>query len=108
MAFATSTPEKLGKYLGYPASDSSHAAIASALAAIEGMANSTYSAAAIATIEGYLATLDTLAAVILSEAQLEGSTLLSELRREYRRHCALVSVATGLDTYSDTTGATQV
>lgn len=108
MAFDSATPEKLGKYLGYPANDSSAAAIAGALADIEGMTNTTYSTGAIATIEEYLATLDTLAASILSEAQLEGSTLTSELRREYRRHCALVAVATGLDTYSDTTGATQV
>jgi hypothetical protein len=108
MPFAASTAPKLGQYLGYPANDFSQQAIAAALAAIEGMTNSAYSTAAIATIEGYLSTLDTLAAGILAEAQLEGSTLVGELRREYRRHCALLAVQTGLETYSDTAGATQV
>ncbi|MBE9157890.1 hypothetical protein IQ265_13800 [Nodosilinea sp. LEGE 06152] len=107
MPFATATAPKLGKYLGYPVTQNSQETIAAALATIDAMSNAAYRDASIATIEGYLDTLDTLAAGILSEAQLEGSTLVSELRREYRRHCALVAVATGLDTYSDTTGATQ-
>jgi hypothetical protein len=108
MPFAAATAQKIGKYLGYPADNSSQGSIASALTAIESMSNATYSTAAIATIEGYLASLDTLAAAILTEAQTEGSTLVSELRREYRRHCALVAVTTGLEVYSDTTGATQI
>lgn len=107
MPFAAATAQKVGKYLGYPADNASQVAIADALATIEAMSNSTYSAAAIATVEGYLTTLDTLATAILTQAQLEGSTLLSELRREYRRHCALVAVATSLNVWSDTTGATQ-
>ncbi|MEA5447984.1 hypothetical protein VB780_05345 [Leptolyngbya sp. CCNP1308] len=107
MAFASATAQKIGKYLGYPADNSSQGAIAAALAAIEGMTDTTYSDDAIATIEDYLTTLDTLAAAILTETQTEGSTLVSELRREYRRHCALVAVATGLQSWSDTTGATQ-
>lgn len=107
MPFAAATAQKIGKYLGYPADNASQGAIAAALAAIEAMTDSTYRDGAIATIEGYLTTLDTLAAAIITEAQAEGSTLVSELRREYRRHCALVAVLTALQTWSDTTGATQ-
>ena len=108
MAFDLSTAQTIGKYLGYPVTDASSATIAAALATIEAMTDSDYSDAAIATIEGYLATLDTLSAAIVLEAQAEASTLLPELRREYRRHCALVAVATSLDTYSDTAGASKV
>lgn len=107
MPFAAATAQKIGKYLGFPADNASQASIAAALTTIESMTNSTYSTAAIATIESYLTTLDTLATAILTQAQLEGSTLTSELRREYRRHCALVAVATSLNVWSDTTGATQ-
>lgn len=107
MAFSSATAPKIGKYLGYPADNSSQGAIAAALADIEAMTNSTYSTAAIATIEAYLSTLDTLSAAIIAEAQAEASTLLPELRREYRRHCALVAIATSLTVYADTAGATQ-
>lgn len=108
MPFAAATPQKIGKYLGYPADDSSQGAIAAALAVIEAMSNTAYSDAAIATIEAHLTTLDTLSAAIVAEAQLEGSTILAEVRREYRRHCALVAIATSLQVFTDTTGATQV
>ncbi|MBE9113851.1 hypothetical protein IQ273_31255 [Nodosilinea sp. LEGE 07298] len=108
MPFATATPQKIGKYLGFPASNSSQQTIAAALATVDAMSDANYKAGAIATIETYLTSLDTLAAAILAEAQVDGSTLLPELRREYRRHCALVAIATALDIYADTAGATQV
>ncbi len=54
------------------------------------MTHSGYSSAAIATVEGYLGQLDTLAAAINSQRSIEGSTLLPELRREYRRFVALM------------------
>ncbi|PZV02230.1 MAG: hypothetical protein DCF32_15300 [Leptolyngbya sp.] len=107
MPFAAATAQKVGKYLGYPADNASQGAIASALAAIEAMTDATYRDGAIATIEAYLTTLDTLSTAILTEAQTEGSTLVSELRREYRRHCALLATTTSLSVWSDTTGATQ-
>lgn len=88
MPFAAATAQKVGKYLGYPAGNSTYTTIDTALDAIDAMTNTTYSAAAVTTIEGYLTTLDTLSAAILTQAQTEGSTLVSELRREYRRHCA--------------------
>lgn len=108
MPFATTTPQKIGKYLGYPATDGSQQTIAAVLTSITAIADANYRAGAEATIEGYLTTLDSLAASIIAEAQLEGSTLLAELRREYRRHCTLVAVSTGLEVYADTTGATGV
>jgi hypothetical protein len=107
MPFAAATPQKLGKYLGYAATNANQTAIAAALTAIEAMTNTAYSDAAIVTIELHLTNLDTIATAILAQAQLEASTILPELRREYRRHCALVAIATGLDIFADTTGATQ-
>jgi transcriptional regulator GlxA family with amidase domain len=107
MPFASSTPQLLGKYLGYPASDDSADTIGSALSRIETMSDTTYSTAAIATIEGYLAELATIFTGINVERDTEGSTLLPELRREARRHIALLSVATGLDVYADVVGSSQ-
>lgn len=107
MPFAAATAQKIGKYLGYPASDASASDISTALTAIEAMTDSTYSAAVIVTIEAYLTELDTIATALNAQRDLEGSTLLPELRREYRRHCALVAIASGLQVYTDTTGATQ-
>ncbi len=49
------------------------------------MTHSGYSNAVIATVEDYLGQLDTLATAINSQRNIEGSTLLPELRREYRR-----------------------
>jgi hypothetical protein len=40
-------------------------------------------------VEEYLGQLDSLAAAINSQRSIEGSTLLPELRREYRRFVAL-------------------
>lgn len=108
MAFATTTAQKIGKYLGYPATDSSQQTISAVLTAITAIANADFRAGAEATIEGYLTTLDTLSGKIVTEAQLEGSTLLPELRKEYRRHCTLVAVATGLEVYADTAGSSGV
>lgn len=108
MPFASPTPQRIGKYLGYPASNSSQQAIAAALSAIETMTHSGYSNAAIATVEDYLGQLDTLATAINSQRSIEGSTLLPELRREYRRFVALVSITTGLEIYTDTSGASLV
>jgi hypothetical protein len=105
MPFAAATAQKIGKYLGYPVTDTSASVIASALAAIEAMTDTTYSAAAITTIEAYLTELDTLATAINTQRSTEGSTLLPELRREYRRQVALVSQAVGLESYIDTAGA---
>jgi hypothetical protein len=107
MAFASATKEKLGKYLGYPASDSSSSTIGTALSSIEGMSDSTYSAAAIATIEGYLSELDSIFTAINTQRETEGSTILPELRREARRYIALVATATNLDVYTDVMGASQ-
>lgn len=59
-------------------------------------------------VEEYLGQLDSLAAAINSQRSIEGSTLLPELRREYRRFVALVSIATGLEIYTDTSGASLV
>jgi hypothetical protein len=41
-------------------------------------------------VEEYLGQLDSLAAAINSQRSIEGSTLLPELRREYRRFVALM------------------
>jgi|688.fasta_scaffold36458_6 hypothetical protein len=49
MPFASPTAQKIGRYLGYPAGNSSQQAIAAALSAIETMTNGIYSNAAIAT-----------------------------------------------------------
>lgn len=108
MPFAAATAQKIGKYLGYPASNDTYLLIDSALDAIDAMTNTTYSAAAIATIEGYLTALDTLNTAILAQAQLEGSTLLAELRREVRRHCSLVALATGIQVNADIVGSSGV
>ena len=108
MPFASPTAQKIGRYLGYPASNSSQQAIAAALSAIETMTNGIYSNAAIATVEEYLGQLDTLSTAINSQRSIEGSTLLPELRREYRRFVALVSIATELEIYTDTSGASLV
>ncbi|XGB42602.1 MAG: hypothetical protein LVS60_01690 [Nodosilinea sp. LVE1205-7] len=72
------------------------------------MTHSGYSNAAIATVEDYLGQLDTLATAINSQRSLEGSTLLPELRGEYSRFVALVSITTGLEIYTDTSGASLV
>jgi hypothetical protein len=105
MSFATSTAQKIGKYLGYPVSESSAQTITAALAAIEAMPSADYASAAITTIEDYLNHLDTIFSSINSERSTEGSTLLPELRREYRRYCALLSNSVGLEIYIDTAGA---
>lgn len=105
--FAAATAEKIGRYLGYPASNVSQTEISSALTAIETMTNTTYSDNSIAAIEGYISRLDALVTAINTQATTEGSTLLPELRREYRRFCALTAIATGLPIFADTVGATQ-
>ena len=107
MAFLAATKQKIGKYLGYPADDSSATTIGNALTAIEGMTDSTYSAAAVTTIEAYLTELDTIFTAIDTQRATEGSTILPELRREARRYIALVAVATGLNVYADVIGASQ-
>lgn len=104
MPFAAATDQKIGKYLGYPASETSAQVIAAALADIEAMASTAYANDAITTIEGYLTQLDSLSTAIDTERSTEGSTLLPELRREYRRYCALLSNATGIEIYIDTSG----
>lgn len=107
MAFPTDTAHKVSRYLGFPASGDSLAMIEASLALIQGIGNATYIAGVEAAIAAYLSALATLDAAILAEAQVEGSTLLPELRREYRRHCALVAIALALPILADTAGASQ-
>ena len=105
MPFAAATAPAVGHYLGYPASEASAQRILSTLAEIEAMPTTAYANAAILSIEGYLSQLDAIATAINTERAMEGSTLLPELRREYRRYCALLSNALALEAYIDTSGA---
>lgn len=105
MPFAPATAPAIGHYLGFPVSDLSALQILAALGTIEAMENTAYASASILRIEGYIAQLDLLSTAIDTERATEGSTLLPELRREYRRYCALLSHAVGLDPVIDTAGA---
>lgn len=108
MAFAAATKEKVGRYLGFPVTSDSADEIGAALGAVEGMSDGTYSAAAIAAVEGWITQLDAIYTAIDTQRETEGSTILPELRREGRRYVTLIANALNLDIRMDVFGTSGV
>jgi hypothetical protein len=101
MAFATATIDKVIAYLGYAYTNEDIEYVQAALDAVEALTDSTTSGNAVTRIEAALTRLDAIESSIDTEAGTEGSTLLTPLRYEGRRHVSLVARSLGLEVRSD-------
>lgn len=101
MPFAAASKEKITSYLGYQLNDVELDYVGSALSQIENLSDTTASNNAIARIEGWLTQLDTISTNINTERDVEGTTMLPNLRYEGRRLVALVGNALGLEVRFD-------
>lgn len=104
MPFAAATTEKTLAYLGYRADAQALSEIDYALTSINALPDST---GIITRVEGWLSQLDTIFTAINTQRDIDGSTLLPELRREGRRYVVLVANALGLTVQIDVFGSSQ-
>ncbi len=92
-------------YLGYPLDSMSVSLVEQALAGVESISDGTTQDNAISRVEGWLIQLDTIQTNINThQRDTEGSTLLTELRREGRRHVQMVANALQLEPRIDIFG----
>ena len=102
MAFALGTIDKVINYLGYAYTNEDVDYLQTALDAVEALTDATTSGNAVTRIEAALTRLDAIESAIDAEAGTEGSTLLSPLRYEGRRHVAQVARSLAVEVRSDT------
>jgi|GEM_PF-4029257 len=95
--FATASKEAIATLLGYPLNDTELTYIAEAMGQVEDLADSTASTNAVTRIEGWLSQLATIQTNINTERDVEGTTMLPNLRYEGRRHVALIGNALGVE-----------
>ena len=101
MAFAAGTIDKVVTYLGYAYTNEDLDYVQAALDAVEALTDTTTSANAITRIEAALTRLDAIETALDTQTTTEGSTLLTPLRYEGRRHVAQVARSLALEIRND-------